>query len=54
MDGCAISVPTIETQQIVSTTINFNAQGTAADQSAANQTYDITNTNPIYVRYFST
>lgn len=51
MDGCSISVPTIETQQIVSTTINFNAQGTTADQ--VDNTYDITNTNQILVRYFS-
>lgn len=54
MDGCSISVPTVETQQIVSTTINFNAQGTLSDQSAANASYDLTNTNPISVRYFST
>ncbi len=53
MDGCSISVPTIETAQIVSTTINFNAQGTLADQSAANAAYDLTNTNPVQIRYFS-
>ncbi len=53
MDGCSISVPTVETQSIVSTTINFNAQGTVADQSAANAAYDLTATNPISIRYFS-
>jgi len=54
MDGCSISVPTVESQQIISTTINFNAQGTISDQSAANAGYDLTKTNPIQIRYFST
>ncbi len=49
--GASISVPTVETQQIVSTTINFNAQGTNADLTL--NTYDITNSNPIQVRYYS-
>ena len=51
LDGASISVPTVETQQIVSTTINFNAQGTTADLNA--NTYDITNSNQMQVRYFS-
>lgn len=53
IDGCSISVPTVETQSIVSTTINFNAQGTIADQSTANAAYDLTQTNNFEVRYFS-
>jgi hypothetical protein len=51
LDGASISVPTIETQQIVSTTINFNAQGTSA--VLGDNTYDITASNQIQVRYFS-
>lgn len=51
LDGASITVPTIETQQIVSTTINFNAQGTSA--VLGDNTYDITASNQIQVRYFS-
>lgn len=49
-DGAVLSVPTVDAQAIMSTTINFNAQGFAADQST--NSYDIENTNDVRIRYF--
>jgi hypothetical protein len=51
MDGCMLQVPTIETQDIIATTIGFTAQGTSA--LLADQTYDLGNTNDMTIRYFS-
>jgi hypothetical protein len=51
-DGAFLQIPTIDAQAVMSTTINFTAQGTEAIQSATS-TYDIENTNDLEVRYFS-
>lgn len=51
MDGCMLQVPTIETQDIISTTIGFTAQGSSA--LVADQSYDLGNTNDMTIRYFS-
>ncbi len=51
MDGCMLQVPTVETQDIMSTTIGFTAQST--DALLANAAYDLANTNDMTIRYFS-
>lgn len=56
-DGAMLSIPSIETQQIMSTTINFNAQpfNSAVNETTANggNSYDISNSNQLLVRYLS-
>jgi hypothetical protein len=49
--GASLSVPTIDIADVVSTTINFTAQGSDALLSTNN--YDITATNDMTVRYYS-
>lgn len=49
--GASLSVPTIDIADVVSTTINFTAQG--SDAVLANNTYDITATNDLLVRYYA-
>lgn len=49
MPGAMISVPTIDVQQVVSTTINFTAQG----YDPIDATYEIETPNEIVVRYYS-
>ena len=51
MDGCMLQVPTIETQDIIATTIGFTAQGSSA--LLADQSFDLGNTNDMTIRYFS-
>ncbi len=51
MDGCMLQVPTVETADIMSTTIGFTAQAT--DSLVANSSYDLGNTNELTIRYFS-
>lgn len=50
--GASLQVPTVDAQQVMSTTINFTAQATDIVQDSA-ATYDLENTNEIRVRYFS-
>jgi hypothetical protein len=46
MNGCKLQVPTVDVQDVVSTTINFTAQGyTGVD-------YDIAKTNNLKVTYY--
>jgi hypothetical protein len=49
MPGVLLQVPTVETADVISTTINFTAQG----HNALNNTYDIAGTNDIRIRYFA-
>lgn len=49
MNGATLTIPTIDVSQVVSTSINFTAQGHLADMSD----YDITNTNELNVRYYA-
>lgn len=51
MDGCMLQVPTIETGDIMSTTITFTAQGT--DPLVATNGYDLGATNDLSIRYYS-
>lgn len=51
VDGAMIQIPTIDAQAVMSTTINFTAQGSSSTQ--ADNVYDIENTNDIEVRYFA-
>jgi len=51
IDGAMIQIPTIDAQAVMSTTINFTAQGSSSVQ--ADNVYDIENTNDIEIRYFS-
>lgn len=47
-----LTIPSVSTEQVVSTTINFTAQGTSYAASAS--TYDLEGTNEMAVRYFTT
>ena len=51
-DGAMLQIPTIDAAAVMSTTINFTAQGSDSVQSAT-AGYDIENTNDLEVRYFS-
>jgi hypothetical protein len=48
MPGTVLTIPTVSTEQVVSTTINFTAQGTASGA------FDIGQSNELEVRYFTT
>lgn len=50
-DGAVLSVPTVDAQAVMSTTINFTAEGTEYQQTATSG-YDIENTNDVRIRYF--
>lgn len=52
MPGCFLQIPTIDAQAVMSTTINFTAQGSDAVQGAT-AGFDIENTNDVEVRYLS-
>lgn len=50
MPTCSISIPSIDVQQVVSTTINFTAQSSAL--GTAGSTYDITQANELTTTYY--
>lgn len=50
--GAFLQIPTIDAQAVMSTSINFVAQGTDSVQGAT-ANYDIENTNDLVVRYLS-
>lgn len=52
LDGAMLQIPTIDAQAVMSTTINFTAQGSDSVQTATSG-YDIENTNDLEVRYLS-
>jgi hypothetical protein len=47
MPGAVLTIPTVSTEQVVSTTINFTAQGTSAGE------FDIGAANELEVRYYT-
>lgn len=49
MSGAMISIPTVDVQQVVSTAINFTAQG----HNVIDEDYDIAAPNELLVRYYS-
>lgn len=51
MPTSMLTIPTIDVQQVVSTTINFTAQGSTT--GAAGGTYDIGATNELVVKYYA-
>lgn len=51
MNGCVLQVPTVETGDVMSTTINFNAQG--YDPVGSVNTYDIAQTNDLNIYYYA-
>lgn len=54
MAGCVLQIPTVDVADVVSTTINFVAQGFSSDVNGASvPVYDLTNTNDLIVRYYS-
>lgn len=50
--GAFLQIPTIETQSVMSTTVNFVAEGTDSVQGAS-ANYDLENTNDLAIRYLS-
>jgi hypothetical protein len=48
MEGAVLTIPSVSTEQVVSTTINFTAQGTASSA------FDIGAANELQVRYYTT
>jgi hypothetical protein len=53
MPATVISVPTVDVQQVVSTVINFTAQGSSISNTAASNTFDLAKSNDITVRYYA-
>ena len=51
MPGAAISLPSVDVADVVTTSINFTAQATK--NAFDSQTYDIENTNDLTVRYYA-
>jgi hypothetical protein len=53
MPAVTFSVPTVDVQQVVSTAINFTAQGYLPSATANGNTFDLTETNDLTVRYYA-
>ena len=54
MPGTFVSIPTVDVQDVISTSIAFTAQSTDNAIAAAGAGYDLENTNDLTVRYYST
>ena len=48
----SLGIPTIDVQQVVSTTINFTAQGYTPNATVANTAFDLTKASDLAVRYY--
>ena len=53
MPSVSLGVPTLDVQAVVSTSINFTAAASSLTGTAANDSYDLTRTNDLTVRYYS-
>lgn len=54
MNGCMLQIPTVEIQDVVSTTINFVAQPYNPEYvNAASNAFDLERSNELLVKYFS-
>lgn len=51
MPSAVLTIPTVDVQQVISTAINFTAQGSTG--SGNSTVYDLTQTNDIVVKYYS-
>lgn len=53
MDGAMLQIPTIDAQAVMSTAINFTAQGQESVQTGGTAAYDLEMVNDLRLRYFS-
>lgn len=53
LPATVVSIPTIDVQQVVSTAINFTAQGFVPSATADANVYDLAKTSDISVRYYA-
>jgi hypothetical protein len=53
MPAVSIGVPTVDVQQVVSTSIAFTAQGYVPSATTANNVFDLTNPSDLLIRYFA-
>lgn len=53
MPSVTIGVPSVDVQQVVSTSIAFTAQGYTPNATAANNTFDLTKAGDLLVRYYA-
>jgi hypothetical protein len=53
MPAVTFTIPTVDAQQVVSTSINFTAQGYVASSTANANTFDLTKNNDLVIRYFA-
>ncbi len=57
MPAVMLQIPTIDTQDVLSTTINFTAEGfdasTSATGTAGTASYDLEQSNELFIRYYS-
>jgi hypothetical protein len=53
MPSSTISIPTVDVQQVISTVINFTAQGSSLSATTTSSTFDLSKSNDISVRYYS-
>ena len=53
MPSITLSIPTVDVQQVVSTSINFTAEGYTASATADANAFALDDTNDISVRYYS-
>jgi len=51
MPSAVLTIPTVDVQQVISTAINFTAQGSTG--SGNSTVYDLTQTNDIVIKYYS-
>lgn len=51
MPSAVLTIPTVDVQQVISTAINFTAQGSTGTGNSA--VYDLTQTNDLTVKYYS-
>jgi hypothetical protein len=51
MPSTVLTIPTVDVQQVVSTTINFTAEGSVP--GSTNSVFDLTEENDLTVRYYS-
>jgi hypothetical protein len=54
MQSVVLSVPTVDVQQVISTAINFTAQGYKPGATAADNTFAVDVPNDLAIRYFAT
>lgn len=53
IDGAMLQIPTIDAQAVMSTVINFTAQGSESVQTGGTAVYDLEMVNDMRLRYFS-